>query len=272
MNNIIEKHKILMDNLYSHKKHSEAVASWASFFAKNKEGIEYSNWRHLNKKRQNIEDAVWNRYISKGFIILDIGCGDGFFLDRLYSKFGDSVNYNGVDISSEAINNAKKSFNKAAYFCSEAEKLPFKNESFDYIQIISTLEHVIDASVTLREAYRVLKKNGYLYVVIHKNSIDPLIVATVYYKIKKLLNKKKRLKSNDYSKPLFIVKSQMFETIEELRLKQIEKRSLIPNMSAAFYRKLHIPLKFILWVGNAINNLPISIFKNLEYYLYQKIS
>lgn len=270
MDNNRERHKTLMDNLYSTEKYPDAVALWASFFAKGKDEIEYSNWRHLNKKRQDIENDVWERFISKGSKILEIGCGEGFFLKRVYSNFGDSINYNGIDISSEAINCAKKFFRNAKYICSEAEKLPFKNENFDYIQIISTLEHVIDVRATLKEAYRILKKNGYLYIVIHKNSIDPLLMSTIYFKLKNLFRKKKKIDTQCYSKPLVSVRGKMFKTIEELGLRKIENRSLIPNMSIAFYRKLHIQLKLLIWIGDIINNIPISIFKNLEYFVYQK--
>ena len=74
-----QSHKKLMDNLYLHPKFPAAVDPWASFFAKSKNDIQYSNWRHLNTKRQEIENKVWKKLISPGSKILDIGCGKGFF-------------------------------------------------------------------------------------------------------------------------------------------------------------------------------------------------
>ena len=52
-----------------------------------------------------------------------------------------------------------------------AEKLPFEDESFDLVLMVTTVCFVDDTQQALKEAYRVLKKGGYLIVgFIDKNS------------------------------------------------------------------------------------------------------
>lgn len=259
-----------MDDLYSHTKFPEAVDLWASFFAKTKEEIKYSNWRHLNIKRQKIENKTWKRLISSNSRVLDIGCGKGFFLKRLYDNFGSSIEYYGVDISSVAIYHAQNCFNFPKYFVSPAERLPFEDKTFDYIQIISTLEHVLKPSLVIREAYRVLKDKGYLYIVIHKKSLDPLIFLKLYSLVKRILKKNKEYKPSKYSLPLFSVRNEVFKVTREVNLKMTEKGGLVSHVNVSFYRKLHLPMSFLLWIANLTNNAHISIFKNLEYRVYQK--
>jgi len=45
-----------------------------------------------------------------------------------------------------------------------AEKLLFENDQFDYVVMISVLEHVADPRQSLREIYRVLKPGGVCFV------------------------------------------------------------------------------------------------------------
>jgi len=267
-------HKKLMDNLYLHPKFPEAIDLWTSFFAKTKNEVQYSNWRYLNAKRQEIENKVWKKLISSKSKVLDMGCGKGFFLKRLYDNFGSSIEYYGVDISSVVIHYARNYFSRAKYFISPGEQLPFENETFNYIQIISTLEHVVDPCAVVREAYRVLKDRGYLYIVVHKRSFDPLIISTVYLLVKmflkKLLKRDKVNHTNKYSLPLSLVRKKVFRSTKEVNFKMIEKGDLISHIDVALYRKLYLPMPFLLKIANVTNNLHISIFKNLEYRVYQK--
>ena len=238
---------------------------WASFFAKTKEEIQYSNWGHLNIKRQKIENKIWKRLISSDSRALDIVCGKGFFLKRLYDNFGSFIEYYGVDILSVAIYNTKNYFNFPKYFVSPAERLPFEEKTFDYIQIISTLEHVLKPSLVIREAYRVLKDKGYLYIVIHKNRLDPLIFLKLYSLVKRILKKNKEYKPSKYSLPLFSVRDEVFKVTRKVNLKMMEKGDLVSHLNVFFYRKIHFPMSFLLWIASITNNSNISLFKNLEY-------
>lgn len=109
-------------------------------------------FKNIFKKRYNII----SKFIKKPRTVLDIGCSNGIFLD-LYNT---SETW-GVEPSENAKNiNAKKHKIINEYF--EKAKLP--ENYFDLIVMNHTLEHVKDAEIVLAKVYRLLKKNGILFV------------------------------------------------------------------------------------------------------------
>jgi len=90
--------------------------------------------------------------------ILDLGCGDGKFI----AKFGKRCEIFGVDVSSKAVELAKKSDVNAYKADISCEKLPFENEYFDIIYFGDVIEHLIDPDFAINEVVRVIKRNGFL--------------------------------------------------------------------------------------------------------------
>ncbi len=102
--------------------------------------------------------------------ILSLGCANG----RMELKFAPLVKtITGVDISSQAIANAKQAAKevgaKNVSFSVQdiTEKLPFKDGSFDKILALGTFHHLRKIDKALSEISRVLKEGGILC------SIDP---------------------------------------------------------------------------------------------------
>lgn len=265
-------HKIeKMDGLYSSIKYPDAVDLWAAYFAETKDEIEYSNWRHLNLERQSLENQIWERIVSRGNSILDIGCGRGFFLKRLYENFGNSITYYGLDISKNAVTHAQDFFPLPKYIVAAGECLPFQDNSFHYIQIISTLQHVLIPSKIISEAYRLLKPGGYLYIVVHKRSLDPLIISTFYISIIRFIrNLLKGEPHSDYYLSLDKTRKEIFKSLEQHNFKLIKQKALVADINVRFYRKLFLPMVFLMKIAKLANSLPGDIFKNLEYRVYQK--
>jgi ubiquinone/menaquinone biosynthesis C-methylase UbiE len=72
-----------------------------------------------------------------------------------------------VDNSSEMIEEAEASSRNSrnVYFCkSNVEKLPFENEFFDFIISSNAFHHFANSEKALREARRVLKPKGRIYI------------------------------------------------------------------------------------------------------------
>ena len=95
--------------------------------------------------------------------LIDVASGTGD-IAKLYLK---KINRKGkifcVDENQGMLNLNKKKFNSDGnikWFCSNAEKLPFKNNYFDYYTISFGIRNVENIDVALREAYRVLKPGG----------------------------------------------------------------------------------------------------------------
>ncbi len=87
--------------------------------------------------------------------LLDIGCGGGFFLKEA-EKFLECI---GIDFSLVALKQAKKNCNSKLVLTS-ALNLPFKDNSFDFVSCLGSLEHFINLNKALNEINRVLKKDG----------------------------------------------------------------------------------------------------------------
>ncbi len=121
--------------------------------------------------RRRARWLIQNMNLKKGDIILDIGCGDGFYL-YLLSKIDSDFKLTGIDINIHALKSAKANLKgkKVNLICGNVLKLPFPKETFDKIIASEVLEHVGDDLSALREINRVLKKEGtFVLSVPHKN-------------------------------------------------------------------------------------------------------
>lgn len=258
-----ETHKDKMEDLYARPKFPEAVDLWAAYYAKDKEEIRYSDWRHLNPERQSMENKIWNKWISPGSRILDAGCGKGFFLKRIYESFGESIAYEGIDLSSHIIQEAQRHFSPAIYTVGAAEKLPYPEAHFDYVQFITVLAYVMDVGAALKEACRVLKPGGRLLMVNHRSSLDPLLAYSLYRSVKDQIQGRKK-------DPCETARHSIVHAAEENGLTLLECGHFAAHINFPFYRRLKVPADFLMGVVEFANRLPGGLFKNLEYRVYQK--
>ena len=98
----------------------------------------------------------------KGKKILDAGCGSG--RDSAYLT-EDGYDVTGIDLSEEMIKIAKtKSY--AKFKIMDFRNISFKKESFDGVWCMSSMSDIPqnEAKTTLEQFYKVLKKNGILYI------------------------------------------------------------------------------------------------------------
>ena len=100
---------------------------------------------------------------QKNTKLIDVASGTGdiakLFLKRVNYKSSVSC----VDESQEMLDLNKKKFEgevNVKWFRNGAEKLPFKNEHFDYYTISFGIRNVSNINNALKEAYRVLKPGG----------------------------------------------------------------------------------------------------------------
>lgn len=95
--------------------------------------------------------------VREGKRLLDVACGGGFLL-KAAEKRG-LITY-GIDISPAALSIAKKYATRSRIFIGDAENLPWKNNFFDYVTCLGSLEHFLHPDKGVREIARVLKKSG----------------------------------------------------------------------------------------------------------------
>jgi ubiquinone/menaquinone biosynthesis C-methylase UbiE len=119
--------------------------------------------------------------------ILDVGCGDGYY-SFLLSRLGE-FNITGVDSDKQALTIAKRQIGKknVQFVVGDVLKLPFKTGSFNKLVCSEVLEHLPDDKKGLQEMYRVLKKNGTLYITVpHWNY--PFFWDPVNYVLQRVFN------------------------------------------------------------------------------------
>ncbi len=91
--------------------------------------------------------------LAQGEGVLEVGCGTGAHLEILVEK---ELSVTGVDISPHMLRLARQKLGKGVWLClGDAENLPFKEESFDCVTLITTLEFVSEPDRAVREALRV---------------------------------------------------------------------------------------------------------------------
>jgi ubiquinone/menaquinone biosynthesis C-methylase UbiE len=104
--------------------------------------------------------------IKKNEVILDVGCGVGYFCQKFLEKGGDVI---GVDLGAESIKIAKqKTDTSIDYHVSGADSMAFlEDNSVDKVTIVLALQNIKEADECIKECSRVLKPRGSLYIVLN---------------------------------------------------------------------------------------------------------
>jgi SAM-dependent methyltransferase len=147
--------------IYKQSETSPTVEYHENYFV-NRENIrrQYNtrNWRRIRKSRSQILDVL--NHVEPG-PLLDVGCGYGHTL-RAAEDLG--VIATGVDISEHAVR-----------FCGDLgfptkqgtlERLPFADGAFQIVIMKHVLEHTKTPREALREARRVLRPGGGLFIAV----------------------------------------------------------------------------------------------------------
>jgi len=107
--------------------------------------------------------------IKEGEIVLDLGSGAGFDCFLASKKVGRSGKVIGIDMTQEMIDRAKKNAGKYGYKnvefkLGDIENLPINNNSIDVVISNCVINLAPDKLKVFKEAHRVLKKGGRMYI------------------------------------------------------------------------------------------------------------
>lgn len=140
-------------------------------FNLNNEGKKsYAQWQY-EKGIDTIKFYLMHTTVHEMFNnkdVLDIGCGAGG--KTIYYASQGVKSIVGVEILEKYRKEAEElsiKYNvrdKFAFVCADASNTPFEDEKFDTIIMNDAMEHVDEPELVLQECYRILKKDGKLYL------------------------------------------------------------------------------------------------------------
>jgi len=168
-------------------------------------------------------------YPSKNTKLIDVASGTGDIAKLFLEKIGYSGSVCCVDENNGMLNISKKKFkqiNNVQWYCGKAEKLPFKDNEFDYYTISFGIRNVKNVNIALDEAFRVLKPGG-KFICLEFSKVKSDILNRLYQIYSKSIPKIGKFvvgKSEPYE---YLVKSiRDFYSQEEL-LELMEKSNFV---------------------------------------------
>lgn len=113
----------------------------------------------IRLKEKKLKKILISLGIEPQAAVLDIGCREGRFLNKLNAQYG--AQGIGVDISNMQLQeNAKNNPFANIYCAADAEAMPFRSNVFDFVFCFDVFEHLPNPHKCLSEISRVLKPKG----------------------------------------------------------------------------------------------------------------
>ena len=173
------------------KGEGEVVLETREFFER--EAVDYAA-SGRKKEGDELKLGMLKELAAKGDSLLDVGCGNGYFVDRALAETSISQAY-GLDISRAMLELNREVPNK--YLClASALRMPFKPGSFTFIHFDAVLHHVVGTSrkSSAQQAYGVIRdcvaltrKDGFL--VLTERCVDSRISSVIIFYALKFLSK-----------------------------------------------------------------------------------
>jgi len=98
-----------------------------------------------------------------GSRLLDVSCGSGFLLKAARER---GVAASGIDLSDQAVRLAARVAPGARLAVGAGEQLCFRDNSFDYVTCLGSLEHFLDMGRGVQEMQRVAKRDAQFCIMV----------------------------------------------------------------------------------------------------------
>jgi len=121
------------------------------------------NKKHGNSEK--LDTSILGRFPPRdGEVILDLGCGDGRFLEKI-SKLNSNVELCGVDISENMILAGRdRNIENCILAAGDAEELSLATNSIDKVYCLNSFHHYPNPQKVAKELKRILKPGGLVVV------------------------------------------------------------------------------------------------------------
>ena len=121
--------------------------------------------------------------------IIDVAAGTGDLARMISAKNDNSNIFCCVEPNEKMFNTGKeklKSLTNIKWYLNSAEKLPFKENTFDFYIISYGIRNVTDINLCLREVYRVLKPGGRFFC-LEFSTVENELLNFLYQKYSRLI-------------------------------------------------------------------------------------
>ena len=132
-------------------------------------------YKYLSKVYDRVNPFIWNEEMRAEALtmvdlkpddrVLDVGCGTGFGTEGLLEHVEE---VHGLDQSVHQLQQAWAKLGKhdsVRFYLGDAERLPFRDDSFDVVWSSGSIEYWPDPVATLAELHRVARPGGQVLVV-----------------------------------------------------------------------------------------------------------
>jgi demethylmenaquinone methyltransferase/2-methoxy-6-polyprenyl-1,4-benzoquinol methylase len=150
-------------------------------------------------------DRSWRKSIArflpdqKNLKILDLATGTGDQAQALLQSKASIQSITGIDLSTEMLEIARRKIpNKMEFIRADAEKLPFKEASFDAATFSFGIRNVTNPVQSLTEIHRVLKSKGKALILEFSLPPQPIRAFFLFY-LRYILPRVAGFVSRDYS-------------------------------------------------------------------------
>jgi ubiquinone/menaquinone biosynthesis C-methylase UbiE len=209
--------------------------------------------------------------------MLDVGCGDGLFLDEIADTLKQKAEYVGVDMSLRKLRLAKNKSRQngisgnSHFVLADAEYLPFNSSVFPVVTMIEVFEHFLNPSVIIDELARVVVGSGKIVITtpsayglkgskksILKRFLNPKIIEDPKLREAYIIIEGKKLPHRDFT--VAEIRSFISPNFTELCLCSFNFGMLL---LIGHVLPTRLTLFFLLCIENQASKLPITWGGNL---------
>lgn len=116
--------------------------------------------------------------INKVAPMLDLGCGEGKVAEIIFGR--KKIDY-GIDPDRQMVNKSKKYGVYKKVVMGDARKMPFQDETFNFVFSNSVIEHIPKVEMVISEVSRILKKGGdFMFTVPNDNLRKNLFFTKIF--------------------------------------------------------------------------------------------
>jgi len=191
---------------------------------------------------------LWKRNLidwmnpQPGNQIIDVAAGTGDLAKMISEKNDNKNNFCCIEPNEGMFEVGKKKLkllNNIKWYLNSAEKLPFKENTFDFYTISYGIRNVTDINQCLKEAFRVLKPGGRFFC-LEFSTVQNEILNLLYQKYSKLIPLIGKIvvgskEPYDYlisSIDKFYSQSELVDLLEKNSFSNVEFRNLSNGISA----------------------------------------